>query len=570
MRSTDNLDDENCQNPDEAPDPLSLSKQAVELHYFEQELPISGIPKEMGPTPYNTEEQLKGNRQNNAYKYNAYFGSMRNLCFMSVDKLMEREATLRHENEEQLKASSLKYNFAKVFNLNYVSLTDEPLRKIKDKCDGEVDSCLVNTNEGQIPAGSLNELINGGLSLALYSNNSQLGFFSKRGQFATKSSWEPNEYRQLFYKRGADNRVALCNMVANGIVRSLKAKHLINFMGFVHEGEIRKQALNECVRDGGLIHDIKYRVEQTGDYLFLGGLNLNINVAESFSMGWNNSWSSGFEVSDVIGMVATFGSKLFGFVAKPFSAKYSTSMSNSTGTNIAESTYLVSQVAGFQLDLMSYEKCAIARLSDQAVRDLRGYWEGWGIMKKVGAEAFDFDDSPTLSAFRTGYFVCEGSTKKENPTERIEETYFYFTQHFTEGDMLDQAELYNHPWLLAMRGWRDFAVFIDKIRAQEVADKWNFASGLLGFEEQRKRGWALEHLRDVYAGVFPSFPGYYTKLDPHEDITAFLLEQSRKSFTKTDEDPLGEVTHRTLTNDDSGQVGGFLGGDALGSLGRAQ
>jgi hypothetical protein len=349
----------------------------------------------------------------------------------------------------------------------------------------------------------------------------------------------------LFFERSIDAKVGLCNLLSNKLGVELTAQKLSLVSRYV----IHEKIMQACAADGGLIHDIKFHVEQTGNYMFLGGLNLNINVGESFSMGWSRSWSAGLELSDFVGALAGMGSGVGkvagGFMIKPMSIKMGTSLSNSTGTNISESTYLVSQIAKFSLDLLAYEKCSVIRLSDQAVNQLARSWGDSRFTRAIGLSTANFEDPRVERAFKRGLMVCEGSTAKNNPPKRVEEMYFYFTQHFTEGDMLDQADLYNHPWLLGMRGMRDFAVFVDKIRAQEVVSAGTFASGLLGFTEARPHGWALEHMSGVYADVLPSFPGYYTVLDPNEDLTAFLLQQSRK-FSKVDLDPLGEVTHRTL------------------------
>ena len=87
-----------------------------------------------------------------------------------------------------------------------------------------------------------------------------------------------------------------------------------------------------------------------------------------------------------------------------------------------------------------------------------------GFMKEFNSYKFmnDFQNM--------GYFICSGEIQKEDDLKignelRIRESYYYFTQIFNEGDMQDPGELVNHPWMLMLRGQRDFAVFEQALMA---------------------------------------------------------------------------------------------------------
>jgi hypothetical protein len=189
---------------------------------------------------------------------------------------------------------------------------------------------------------------------------------------------------------------------------------------------------------------------------------------------------------------------------KPLKLSIGNSLSSSDGTSVSQSTYLVAQIAKFNVELKKYERCRIFK--------------------------FDGDFTDTLSSrlslspqakrlLARGLFVCQGALNdKSNRPHAVEETYFYFTQHFTEGDMLDQADLYNHPWLLSLRGVREFAVFTDTIKAQEVVSLSNFGGGLVN-PQSRGLAWPLGHMAKTYRQILPSFPGLYTVLKPSEHIT---------------------------------------------------
>lgn len=533
VRATDNLDEANCSDPEHPKDWLQQSREFLRLNMIERDLGLAASKK------------LDNNRQNNAYQYNPYFGSLSNLCYKHVDNLIEEEKQLKAHTEDQMVAASLKYNFINSFgfDMDFVSLTDEPLLKVKQGCSEHIKDCLETTNEQVMKAQDLLTLVNENLeaSTTVANTNPENIFkrFSGTAFRSERKAWSQAELPQVFFEHSIESNVAICNLLSNRISQEMLEKGLTS----VSRGALREKVMEQCSSSGGLVHDIKYHVDNTGNYTFLGGLNLNFNVGESFSMSWSRSWSAGLELTDFVGMM---GAKAASSYIKPASIKMGTSLSSSTGTSINESTYLVSQNAKFELDLLGYEKCGVVRISDEAFDHLRTGFGGSNV-PFLGLRTANFNDPNVERAFKRGLMVCEGETRKNNPPKRVEEMYFYFTQHFTEGDMLDQADLYNHPWLLAMRGARDFSVFVNKIRSQDSVSMGSFFRGMVGLDVDRKKAWALEHLSELYANVLPSFPGYYTETGTEEDITAFLLQQSRqKNLEKNATDDLGEVFHPAI------------------------
>jgi hypothetical protein len=61
------------------------------------------------------------------------------------------------------------------------------------------------------------------------------------------------------------------------------------------------------------------------------------------------------------------------------------------------------------------------------------------------------EGKPLSHLVNRGIMVCDGTEQRPEKGIKMPESYYYFTQHFTEGDMLDQADLLNHPWLLQLR-----------------------------------------------------------------------------------------------------------------------
>jgi hypothetical protein len=284
--------------------------------------------------------------------------------------------------------------------------------------------------------------------------------------------------------------------------------------------------MRDCIYSAGepVFLDRKLRVveaAQSGDsYVFLGGYQMNINVGQSFSISRSDSYSRGWGI-EATDMIAPFlkNAGPLGAMLKPFSYKLSgsSSVSSSDGTNVSESTYLVAQIAKFRVRLDKYERCAAVKFHSKFWEHLR--------MRSASHVLSTLRVNEELVKNYRPLFVCEGQVR-ETP-EFVDEMYFYFTQHFTEGDMLDQADLYNHPWLLALRGYRDFFTFVNTIRSQEVTSFWDAVTGGAFAPKTRDIDWPLAHMRESYLQMSPSFPGFYTILNDEkgEGMTEFPLEE---------------------------------------------
>ena len=559
VRATDNLDEAGCINPDQPRDAADRSEGELTLRGLE----VEKIQK--------SEQMLTGKRQNNAYTYSEYFGSLTHLCYKNVDDLMEWQKKAERRKADQLAAASLKTNFVSAFGLDYLALDDKLPERVRPGCATDVASCMEpDPTVPRLALDQVNGLVNPNLGKSLTRNHfeaAKRSFGAGPSRWASKDHWAPDEYHRLFFEQSPDTQAGLCSLVASRVANRLESENLVNNgWKYLPKFNLRRNILAACNMPGGLVHDIKNRVLKTGNYMLLGGLNLNVNVGTSFSTSWSGSWSAGVDLGDFLGYFGLGGNKAtkelagskavgkFGDLLKPFSVKYGTSMSNSEGTSVSESTYLVAQMAKFDVDLLAYEKCAVVRLSDQGVRQLDTFIGDSAMSRRLPlGTTVDFKDLRVLEAAKTGLLVCEGDeAARQNPKKTVEEMYFYFTQHFTEGDMLDQAELYNHPWLLALRGMRDYTAFISKVRAQEVTGLTKMISASFS-NEPRPMAEALEHMRAQFANTYPSFPGFYTELSPAQDIKAFLLQQSRKEKHKLtpredlSQDPNGEVFHPTVS-----------------------
>ena len=139
-------------------------------------------------------------------------------------------------------------------------------------------------------------------------------------------------------------------------------------------------------------------------------------------------------------------------------------LSTSNGTGVSSGTTLAAQISTLDIELARFEKCMVIRPSTQFLIETR---------KDIDEENdwIDGDRTDNFQNYRfimdfkkIGYFVCSGEIQTEDDLNageslRVREKYYYFTQIFNDGDMQDPGELVNHPWMLMLRGQRDFAVF---------------------------------------------------------------------------------------------------------------
>ncbi len=547
IRATDNLDEAMCYTQVDYDDPFEAELKGKERELFA-----------------DSELKVKPDRQNTIYKFSEYFGSLRHLCFKHVDDLIKRENEGRYVFERNIPVTSSVYNFAAAYNLEFLSLSDEkPMRVDMSpdtlrRCDGDLVACMRETEDHRLPLATALGWINANLGITQSWLRNVGNFVWGTNNSIQGTVWDREDLRRSLFEKGnpLEKRFASCVLVTSNLLETLRTSGKRVFATTLDQ--VQENIMDSCMKnhDNPILFDQKLRVFKAGQdgdsYVFLGGYQMNINVGQSFSVGRANaySWGWSLEATDLAssvnglmglkggvmsssagaaGMVTGIGPGAVGKFAsgiKPLSLKLngSSSFSDSEGTSISESTYLVAQIAKFHVRLDEFERCVVLSFTPafQKVLGLQGrfVWDSsqFGTMHPV--------------------FACEG-VKNAKP-RFVDETYFYFTQHFTEGDMLDQADLYNHPWLLGLRGYRDFGAFVSMIRAQEVMSFKNFVSGVF---EPKKRpiDWPLGHLKEVYRQIVPSFPGFYTVLDDSELGAEFPLE---KRFSKTDSDINNEVFSR--------------------------
>ena len=252
----------------------------------------------------------------------------------------------------------------------------------------------------------------------------------------------------------------------------------------------------------------RYRIRRvTGNYNFKGGKSLNINIGDDFGLSHTQraNLSGKFNFLGRLMSISTFGTTSID-KARVHSRSFS------EGTKVSSQTFLVVQTAALDIELGEYEKCLIFRWKPQFLRPTTG-WRSvlpWRHdPQKYWSAASTLTEDEKHRALLGGLMLCKG--KVENEPIAVRERYYYMTQHFTDGDMLDPGDLYNHPWLLRLRGVRDFETFIQAVRAQHIEfidKKDQFFTTPLHSSWQ----WPIKKLNETYRNVMPTFPGMYAQI----------------------------------------------------------
>lgn len=450
--------------------------------------------------------------------------------FMGLDKIREREK----------KARSLMSNYVRLNGLDYVSLRDQKLMRVAEDCPFPYydESCLVEDQETKSFG-----------SQELLTKIDQKNIPAEKRSWVSKAVHEEDPHRiRLRSTSSEDSRLAqmlpidlyqhtttveeldqfiagnevsealkakMCVMLANGYIERLTSrKVLLDYFAL----ELRNLLIGRCLQQkfkpgnrGGdlVVMDKKLRVEKTKRFLFKGGKSMNVNVSSSTGVDqkYSTERRASFDFMALPRHVPVVGS-VFNGTGAQIAAGYSKGMSS--GLSLNSGTYLVMQVATFDIELEKFERCLITKYNSVVLEEV------FNLSAYINRNA---EKAQIADALNYGLFLCTGQVEQprdsQNPSQlkplAVRERYYYFTQHFTEGDMLDSGDLYNHPWLLMLRGRRDFNIFMAGINgfAQDVKvyDIWNPVAHVDEYT------WPIENLVHTYLDVEPTFPGVYTMLE---------------------------------------------------------
>lgn len=318
----------------------------------------------------------------------------------------------------------------------------------------------------------------------------------------------------------------------------------------------------------------KFRTLETGRYFFRGGKSLNFTVAQQVSLSHSLNVANKYTLDPINSVKNIVLGVASGFFA-PFAAftgggikvhDYSQAETNGVndGKNLGTSAHLSMQAAELDLELKKYRRCMLVRWNKKYLRtvlpnlgtaatqeeiaeymrtqrqDLElSYDPNLVIEQEKRArlvEENQYELSEVIPAL-SNIFVCGHEQNRREDSIAIREKYYYVTQHFTEGDLLDSGSLLNNPWLLTLRGYRDMVAFVQSMYPNKESLPQNVLDLIMDDYDRvtTKRplfipvqlrpanrntfdteleAWQI--MSKAYKNVSPTFSGLYTQLSYSE------------------------------------------------------
>ena len=277
-------------------------------------------------------------------------------------------------------------------------------------------------------------------------------------------------------------------------------------------------AANQVFFDG-VSFERRNIIYKTGPYVHNTGRNMNLNIGASFSLANYKDLAQSASLTVGGGAEASIFGVFGGEIAISRSNTAAEGANESDVRDLSTAVFLVVQEANMDIYINEHEKCLNLQFSGDFIKDL----DPRLLRLKDNVNLYDHD---VLNALTRGYFLCTGEVVENDNDENkyvVNENYYYVSQHFTAGDMLDEANLLNHVWLLALRGDRDFVDFVHMIDG----DLKTPTGEHIDIDSEYK--YPLDHLNNTYKKVLPSFPGMYTVPEPHpqkiiESVSQRIIE----------------------------------------------
>ena len=424
-----------------------------------------------------------------------FHGSIKHMTNMSVDTLIETQRKLDTRYQRDHHVHSQTINFVNLHGLEYVSLTDQDLKSVDPECESIysgyfLDNCYTTDNKRRI------------LSEDFIGHFNKVNFLDIGGPLI-KEKIDANAIEEIIETgQLTPGQIAtFCHLMIEKAFENQDRKWYDSFNGaffgstYTPYGRLKEacteNASNNSER-GSLLVERKYLISKIGDHHYLGGKQMNVNVGSNISMQRAHSYGETYGINFLYlsqFLVGRFLHDQMGAIRAV--REFGSRRDHTEGTSIGKQTFLVMQMGTFDIELKEYEKCAVVRWDPRifvpTLHDL------------VGDKAFDFN-------YPGGYFLCTGRIEKAKPVA-VRENFYYFTQHFTDGDMLDEGNIYNHPWLLSLRGVQEVSFFLSQL------EKDNFVLVNLGDRVINHFAWPINRLVEVYMKTLPTFPKMYSLID---------------------------------------------------------
>lgn len=431
-----------------------------------------------------------------------YFGGTDHLVNITVDDLLKQKKVLDKKYLNQKRVESLIVNYLETFNLKYVSDKDEdllslPRGEIKTVCESsDIRDCFVTNNARKLKKDHF-------LSL----------FEDKKGKKAFKN------ISDLFLSDGKDLKQyskSLCQTLLEDVKMERGTPVLSELSLRLKKNKMWNDVFNLCQDEVAFSFNKVIRTGGVDKFSFLGGKTINFDLGSADSVEYSEAFSTDAQISAELiplGPISKVSDILGLGVA--ISGAAGTEFSYGDSSELTSATYLAMQRATFDIKFLEPTICMEIRVLPDFIRAL------YKVTQKYKKLTFDF------KSFTEGFLVCNHQDSYEINHKIFREHYYYFAQHFTEGHMLDDGSILNHPWLLGLRGERDYKTFVNLLGIKPTTQKRDI--GMITSFFQKGTSWylddqdklsasftendvaflPLDQISGAFDNALPSFPGIY-------------------------------------------------------------
>ena len=451
-------------------------------------------------------ERHNMNLKSRKYRHDRkYYGGIEHLIDKSVDDLLKQKIVLDYKYHNQKRVESLIFNYLQKFNLEYVSDDEKAVYSLPTGIDNftcpdkDINQCLVPNSNRNISRGEFHNLIKG----------------ENVSEFYDFDSFSEYEAREL-------SKNICLNLLGKLSFKSSKFRFGRTY-SVIRENEMWHKINALCKKEQQFSFN---KIIQTGgvdNFDFLGGKTINFDLGSTYAIEYSESLGTDFEASSSFSFSELVG-KLFkvldgvtdiiGFDVG-LSGAASTEFGYGDSSEISSTTYLAMQRATFDMKFLDPKVCI-------EIRPMGPFLENLAILSNRYKEI-----KADLQVFLKGYLYCNEKKDDESLDKIFRENFYYFAQHFTEGHMLDDGSILNHPWLLGVRGERDYNRFVKQLGLKPSAEKreigpvtkffnattqWYLDDSkamAASFTKNNLAELPLDQISEAYDNILPTFPGIY-------------------------------------------------------------
>ena len=456
--------------------------------------------------------------QKRIYPYDKkYHEHIYHLVGKSVDDLLTEKILLDLKYRNQKVVESLFQNYLETFGLNLVSNTEDELFTIaKDENEIHcphlyVEPCLKKTKDRVIPAHHFISQLNKNAKDKKIQSIKDFNF-----------SGEEQEYH-------LGNK--LCYMLIDKLNITLHENSETSDIYSNSDRELVTRTLKKVCDENHTFsfHQI-IRTDGIRQFHFLGGKTVNFDLGSIKSIEFSDAFESGaspeFNPLGLTSFIPWVGDIISGTTSYTLAAIRKQEYAYNESSEITSTTYLAMQRATFEINFKNPKVCLEAKLKRKYATVLSEE------LSKYNNSSLTYD----IKALNEGWVICDIYDSEEVKNRFFRENYYYFAQHFTEGHMLDDGSLLNHPWLLGLRGDRGYFHFVYLLGVKPTAEKRDL--GLVSeffkwvtspfqinpenlapaFTENNLAEVPLDQISRAFENIPPSFPGIYTVLPEKKEF----------------------------------------------------